>query len=263
MARYFLDNPPTEIIVGDCRDILPTLTDGAFDLGFADPPFNYGVDYDTWNDSMSKEKYLNFTFTWIDLLVPKLSSRGSMFIHVPDEVVSYIDVYVQERHHLERINWNIWHYRFGQWTDSRFIPSKCHLLYYAVKKESRIWHPEAVLEPSDRASVYGDARTSQSRSPGLRVPLDVWCGPNLGRVQGNNSERWPNHPNQLPEKYLERILRSSTNPDSAVLDPFFGSGTTGVVARALGLQSTGIEISEDYARSAFDRLHRGAVRIKA
>jgi DNA modification methylase len=80
-------------------------------------------------------------------------------------------------------------------------------------------------------------------------------------VQGNNKERCPDHPNQLPEVYLERVIRATSNEGDLVLDPFLGSGTTCTVARALGRRSIGIEISPDFARSAFQRVQRGPVHI--
>jgi DNA modification methylase len=83
-----------------------------------------------------------------------------------------------------------------------------------------------------------------------------------GRVQGNSQERRDGHPNQLPEVYLERVIRGLSNPGDLVLDPFLGSGTTCTVARALGRRSIGVEISPVFDASAFDRIQQGAVRVR-
>src|SRR5262249_14485166 len=109
--------------------------------------------------------------------------------------------------------------------------------------------------------IYDDPRTRRTRQPGLRVPLDVWYGPLWGRIQGNNKERRKNHHNQIPEVYLERVLRACSNEGDLVLDPFLGSGTTCTVARALGRRSLGIEYSSRNAASAFARIQAGAVRL--
>jgi adenine-specific DNA-methyltransferase len=61
-----------------------------------------------------------------------------------------------------------------------------------------------------------------------------------GRIQGNNKERRKDHPNQVPEVYLERVIRACSNESDLVLDPFLGSGTTCTVARALRRRSIGI-----------------------
>lgn len=119
----------------------------------------------------------------------------------------------------------------------------------------RIWNPNDILELSDRAAIYGDPRTmSKETNKGMRVPMDVWYGKYWGRIQGNNKERRANHHNQIPEVYLERVIRAASNPGDLVLDPFCGSGTTSTVARALGRRSITIEYSPVNAKSAWQRI---------
>jgi site-specific DNA-methyltransferase (adenine-specific) len=88
----------------------------------------------------------------------------------------------------------------------------------------------------------------------------VWYGKFWGRIQGNNKERCPDHDNQLPEVYLERVVRACSDEGMLVMDPFVGSGTTGVVAHALGRNFIGIEYSEDNAQRAAERIKRGPIR---
>lgn len=260
--RYCLDDPETRIYVGDCRRVLSQLPEGSVDLVFADPPFNWNVDYAGWRDNLPREDYLRFTEEWLDACLHVLASHGSIWVNIPDDTAAQVVVHLQRRG-LQMVNWCIWHFRFGQCRDANFIVSKVHVLYFARDKRRRTWNPEAILEPSDRASVYADPRTFRTRRPGMRVPLDVWYGPYWGRIQGNNKERWPDHKNQIPEVYMRRVILASSNEGDLVLDPFLGSGTTCVVARALNRRSIGIEYSEVAARSAFERVKRGPVRITA
>ena len=134
---------------------------------------------------------------------------------------------------MAMINWCIWHFRFGQHRTGNFIVSKVHALYFAKDRDNRVWHPETVCKPSDRAAIYDDPRTRGTKQPGLRSSSDVWYGPLWGRIQGNNKERRKNHQNQIPEVYLERVIRACSDEGHLVLDPFLGSGTTCTVARAL------------------------------
>ncbi len=69
------------------------------------------------------------------------------------------------------------------------------------------------------------------------------------------------HPNQLPEVYLERLLRAYTNPGDRVCDPFGGSGTTAVVADALGRDCVTCDISPENCESILERLKLGAIRV--
>jgi adenine-specific DNA-methyltransferase len=272
------DGKPCDVHVGDCRDVLrrlmPSIKDKV-DLVFADPPFNWRRAYDRWDDDMPEQEYIDFTFDWIDLCTEALRPGGSFWINIPDTWAAEIVCYMKGRMFnkdgkprkppavMAHQNWCVWHYRFGQNATEKFINSKVHALWFVKGGGVHTWNPDAVLEMSDRASIYGDARTQTKRDgmpPGMRVPLDVWYGQYWGRIQGNNIERRGNHDNQLPEVYLERVILCSSKTNDLVLDPFLGSGTTGVVAHALDRRFIGTEFSPENARSAVARIKKGPAR---
>ncbi len=259
-APFHLDDPETAVWVGDCREVLQSLPAKSVDLVFADPPFNWDVAYGEWDDARPREEYIAFTQQWLDACLGVLNDHGSLWVNIPDDTAAEIVVYLKQRG-MVMINWCIWHFRFGQHRTGNFIVSKVHALYFARSRDSRTWNAQAVLEPSDRAAVYDDPRTKETRQPGMRVPLDVWYGPYWGRIQGNNKERRKNHQNQIPEVYLERVIRACSDEGHLVLDPFLGSGTTCTLARALRRRSIGIEFSASNAQSAFDRIKTGPVRL--
>jgi len=254
-------DPDTRLYVGDCRDILANLPDkGRVDLIFADPPFNWDVPYDGWRDGMPRQQYEKFTFEWLDGCIEALAPHGALWVNIPDDSAAEVVLHLKRRG-LTMINWCIWHFRFGQNRSSSFIMSKVHVLYFCKDPDARIWNPNDILEVSDRASIYFDPRTmAKGENKGLRVPMDVWYGKYWGRIQGNNKERRHNHHNQIPEIYLERVIKACSNPArdgnpaGLVLDPFCGSGTTSTVARALGRRSITIEYSEVNAKSAWERI---------
>lgn len=254
------------IHIGDCRDVLTNLDEvknQKLDLVFADPPFNWNRGYDKWNDSLSTEEYLAFTHEWIKLCSDGLRPGGALWINIPDDWAAEIVVYVKKTLKLTMRNWCIWHYRFGQNATERFINSKVHALYFVKDGDKPAWNGRAVLEYSDRATTYFDPRTLDKKDgmpAGLRVPLDVWYGPYFGRVQGNSKERRNYHDNQLPEAYLHRVIAATSNESDLVLDPFLGSGTTGVMARALNRRFIGIEYSALNAANALARIESGPVR---
>lgn len=263
---YESEGPLTRVYVGDCRDVmarLPECARGEVDLIFADPPFNWNRAYDRWDDRMADDEYLAFTYAWLDLCVKALKPTGSLWVNIPDTWAAEIVVHLKKRG-LFMVNWCCWHYRFGQNTSGKFINSKVHALYFAKDPSRRTWNESEILEPSDRATTYHDARTftKAEGQAGMRVPLDVWYGPYWGRIQGNNKERRHNHDNQLPEVYLERVIRCSSNPGDLVLDPFLGSGTTCTVARELRRRSIGIEFSPDNAKSCWERIRQGPLRVR-
>ncbi|MCC6660035.1 MAG: site-specific DNA-methyltransferase [Phycisphaerales bacterium] len=258
------DGARAEVYIGDSRAVVPSIPEcaaGTVDLIFADPPFNWNRAYDKWDDALPEEEYLAFTYAWLDVCVSALSPRGSMWVNIPDDWAAEIVVHLKKAG-LHMVNWCIWHYRFGQNTQARFISSKVHALYFA-RGADRTWNPMEVLEVSDRRSIYFDPRTESKRDgtpAGMRLPMDVWYGRYWGRIQGNNKERMPDHDNQLPEVYLERVVRACSNPGDLVLDPFLGSGTTGVMAHALGRRFIGVEYSDKNAERAAARIGRGPIR---
>ncbi len=261
-----------DVWIGDCREQLravPAIREHRVDLVFADPPFNWNRAYDKWQDNMPREDYLKFTQEWLDVCIGGLRPGGALWVNIPDDTCAEIVMHLKHRG-LEMENWCIWHYRFGQNTTARFINSKVHALYFVKPQDAKVktskprtWNPDAVLELSDRATTYFDPRTLSKKDgmpAGRRVPMDVWYGPYWGRVQGNNKERRGYHDNQLPEAYLERVILATSNPGDLVLDPFLGSGTTGVMARALGRHFIGTEFSDANAESAFKRIESGPIR---
>lgn len=267
--------------VGDCREVIPRLPEaaaGMVDLVFADPPFNWRRSYDRWHDDMPEDEYLEFTCDWLDLCVAALRPGGALWVNIPDDWAAEIACYLKGRMtrkpcggraSVSLVNWCIWHYRFGQNATEKFINSKVHVFYFlkgdagARVKRGRTWNPRDILELSDRRAIYFDPRTERKKDgmpAGHRLPMDVWYGRHWGRVQGNNRERRGRHDNQLPEAYLERVIRATSNPGDLVLDPFLGSGTTGVIAHALGRRFVGVEYSPALARSAFERIVGGPAR---
>ena len=264
--KHAIKHPEARVYVGDCREVLPALPevrDGSVDLVFADPPFNWNRAYDKWDDSLPREDYLKFTHEWLDVCVDALTPNGSIWVNIPDDTAAEIVMHLKHTRGLHMVNWCIWHYRFGQNRQDSFILSKVHALYFAKNRLSRVWRPKAVLEPSDRATTYFDPRTQNKKEGenGLRVPMDVWYGKYWGRIQGNNKERRHNHDNQLPEVYLERVIEACSEEGMLVMDPFLGSGTTGVVAHALKRRFIGCEYSAENAKSAFERMKKGPIRL--
>jgi site-specific DNA-methyltransferase (adenine-specific) len=256
---FVLDKPSVEVWGGrSCLEVLEYFLESkrTFNTAFADPPFNIGVSYDKHNDKMPPAEYADFTRRWIASLAGVVVPGGAIWINCPEGILLQV-MTSAEAAGLQLRRQAIWHYRFGQNQSHNFISSHTNALYYLKPGGEHVWNLSAVLEESDRASLYNDKRTYDKDEPemvGRRAPLDVWCGPGFARVQGNNKQRRGLHRNQLPEAYLRRALAATTPSGGRVIDPFLGSGTTLAVADQLGFDAAGIELSRDYAKSAFDRI---------
>ena len=241
---------------GLVEDLLPKVASGTARLAYVDPPFNIKRNYDEANDNLPIDEYRRRLLGWLHEAYRVLVPGGVLVVNVPDQHAAMVDINSGSMGFV-RLNWCIWHYRFGQNTLGSFVNSKVHVLIYRKGDEPHVWNWKDILVPSDRAAVYGDKRTRGKRdgSPdGMRVPLDVWQGAGFSRITGNNAERRALHDNQIPIAYLKRVVLAYSNPGDLVIDMFTGSGTMPLVSATLGRRVLGFELSKQYVKSARARV---------
>jgi len=240
------------IIRGDCIEVLGRLKKPIADLIFADPPFNIGYKYDVYEDRRKYDEYYAWTEKWMTVCAEKaLKPAGSFWVAIGDEYAAEVVTIARKAIEFELRNWVVWHYTFGQNTKAKFARSHTHLLYFTRPKAKIVFNREAVMVLSDRQKEYKDKRGMDFLG---KVPDDVWT--EFPRVCGTFGERQEWHPCQMPESLLARIIRACTKVGQTVLDPFAGSGTTLVVAKKLGRQFVGIELSNRYVKRIKQRLAR-------
>ncbi len=268
MNQYDDQSPadPTEgVHLTDCLVGMKKLPDGCMDLAFADPPFNIGYKYDTYNDRQDDTAYLNWCRDWMRELYRVLKPDGSFWLAIGDEYAAELKVMAHREIGFVPRSWVIWYYTFGVHCKSKFTRSHAHLLYFVKDPDQFTFHEESLHVPSARQLIYKDKRAN----PKGRMPDDTWIlrpqdvpegfGPEsdtwfVSRVCGTFKERAGWHGCQMPERVLARIINACSNPGEWVIDPFVGSGTTLAVSRKLGRKTIGFELSEEYANRARERL---------
>ncbi len=252
---------------GDCVLGMHQLPDGCIDLVFADPPFNIGFQYDSYDDRRPDEEYLNWCREWIQEVHRVLTPEGTLWVAIGDEYVAEFKVLLTRELGFHLRSWVVWYYTFGQNCTRNFSRSHTHLLYL-VKDPQRftfIADDPRLRVPSARQRVYGDSRGH----PSGRLPDNTWIlrpqeAPDafgadedtwhVPRINGTFRERQGFHGCQMPEQVLGRIIRACSMEGDVVLDPFAGSGTTPVVAKKLGRRFVGFELSVEYAAKACERV---------
>lgn len=260
-----------QIHQGDCIKLLDKIEAGSVNLAFADPPFNIGYEYDVYDDRKAYEHYLDWSRQWMAGIHRALRPDGTFWLAIGDEYAAELKLIARDLGFSCR-SWVIWYYTFGVNCTRKFNRSHAHLFHFSKDPKHFTFNSEdpTIRVPSARQLVYADARAN----PKGRLPDDTWIlrpqdvaggfGENsdtwyFPRVAGTFKERAGFHGCQMPEQLLGRIVRASSNEGDLVLDPFTGSGTTLTVAKKLGRDWIGFELSPDYARQATKRIETAEV----
>jgi len=244
------------IIVGDCLEELAKLPAASVDLVFADPPYNLqlegdllrpnntrvdGVD-DDWDKFSDFAEYDRFCRAWLSECRRVLKRDGAIWV-----IGSY--------HNIFRLGAAM--QDLGFWIQNDVIWRKTNPMpnfrgrRFTNAHEMLIW---AGRDQKSRVTFNYEAMKASNDDLQMRSDwlFPICSGPERLKDDGGRKA----HPTQKPEALLHRILLATTNAGDVVLDPFFGTGTTGAVARRLGRRWIGIERDRDYARAAAERIER-------
>lgn len=255
-----------QLLHQDCITGMASLKEGLVDLVFADPPFNIGYDYDTYDDKKQDEEYLNWSRQWMRGVQRVLKANGTFWLAIGDDYAAELKWIATRELGFFCRSWVIWYYTFGVNCKRKFTRSHTHLFHFVKDKEQFTFNDAEIRVPSARQLVYADVRAN----PVGRLPDDTWIlRPQdaaehaftsehdtwyFPRIAGTFKERAGFHGCQMPEQLLARIIRCSSYENEVVLDPFAGSGSTLIVAKKLHRKYLGYDLSEDYVVKATHRL---------
>ncbi|MEJ2035823.1 MAG: site-specific DNA-methyltransferase, partial [Maritimibacter sp.] len=248
--------PLNEILAGDSIEMMNSLPAGSVDLIFADPPYNLqlkgdlhrpdnskvdAVD-DHWDQFDSFKVYDRFTRDWLAAARRLLKPNGAIWV-----IGSYHNVF---RMGAELQNQGFWILNDVVWRKSNPMPN------FRGKRltnahETLIW-----ASKSEDSKYTFNYEALKALNEGIQMRSD-WVLPictGHERLKDENGDKA--HPTQKPESLLHRVILGTTNPGDVVLDPFFGTGTTGAVAKMLGREFIGIEREESYRKVAEKRLSK-------
>ncbi|WP_108663002.1 DNA methyltransferase [Acuticoccus kandeliae] len=244
-----------DILVGDALDRLSELEPGSVDAAFADPPYNLqlegnlfrpnqtrvdGVD-DAWDQFDSFAEYDDFTRRWLALVRRALKPNGTLWVIGSYHNIFRVGTAVQDV--------GFWILNDVVWVKTNPMPN-FRGRRFTNAHETMIW---AVADRS-RTDYTFNYKSMKVFNDDLQHRSD-WTLPICsGPERLRDAEGTKLHPTQKPEALLNRLLLASTLPGDTVLDPFFGSGTTGAVAKRLGRGFIGIEREESYAKIARRRI---------
>jgi site-specific DNA-methyltransferase (adenine-specific) len=259
--------------LGDCTDLLAKWPAGSVDVAVTSPPYNLGIDYNTFRDTMPRPEYLKWTSAWVQALARVLAADGSLFLNVgskPTDPWLAMDVAQAARSHLQLQNTIHWiksiaiekalagarapldqdlavgHYK--PINSQRFVHD-CHEFVFHLTPGGRT--------PLDRRSVgvrYQDqSNVSRWRTAGsgVRCRGNTWFIP-YDTIQNRDKDR--PHPATFPAKLPEMCVRlHGRERVKLVADPFLGLGSTALACVGLGVDFVGFELDEAYLKEAIAR----------
>lgn len=253
MGNISKTNLKNQILVGNCVDHMNALPAKSVDTIFADPPYNLqlegelfrpnntkvdGVD-DAWDQFASFAAYDEFSRAWLTAAQRVLKDDGTLWV-----IGSY--------HNIFRIGTIL--QDLGYWMLNDVVWRKTNPMPNFRGKRFTNAHETMIWCSKSRESKYTfnyEAMKSLNEDVQMRSDWLIPICTGGERIKEGGKKA---HPTQKPEALLHRVLLSSTNPGDLVLDPFFGTGTTGAVAAKLGRRYIGIERDESYVRVARERL---------
>jgi modification methylase len=242
------------VLVGDCLEELSKLPDASVDLVFADPPYNLqlerellrpnntvvdGVD-DAWDKFSSFADYDRFSRAWLAQCRRVLKPDGAIWVIGSYHNIFRLGVALQDQ---------------GFWIQNDIVWRKTNPMPNFRGKRFTNAHETLIWAGRDaKARVTFNYEAMKALNDDIQMRSD-WLFPICsGPERLKDGEGRKAHPTQKPEALLARILLASTNPGDLVLDPFFGTGTTGAAARRLGRRWLGIERDPVYAEAAEERI---------
>lgn len=245
--------PLDRVIEGDCLQILASLPDRCVDMIFADPPYNLQLGgeltrpdnskvdavTDDWDKFASNADYDAFTRTWLTECHRVLKDNGTLWV-----IGSY--------HNIFRVGAAL--QDLGYWILNDIVWRKANPMpnfkgtRFTNAHETMIWCSKS---PDARYTFNYDAMKALNEDLQMRSDwlLPICSGGERVKTDGQKA-----HSTQKPEALLHRIILAASNAGDVILDPFFGSGTTGAVAKRLGRRWVGIEREPRYIRVALERI---------
>jgi DNA modification methylase len=242
-----------QVIQGDCLHVLDTLPEKSVDLIFADPPYNLQLQKTLWRPNMTRvdavdddwdrfssfAEYDAFTKAWLEACRRVLKDTGTLWV-----IGSYHNIF-RIGNNLQNLDY--WILNSVVWEKTNPMPN-FRGVRFTNSHEILIW-----AQKRQGVRYTFNHRAMKALNDELQMRSDWHLGLCTGseRLKVNGKKA---HPTQKPEALLYRVLLAASSPGDIVLDPFFGTGTTGAVAKKLRRHWIGIERDPAYVTLARERL---------
>lgn len=264
----------SQVIVGDCVEVMSKLPENSIDLVVTSPPYSVGINYDTYDDNTTIEDYLSFSEKWLRESYRVLKSDGRICVNVPYEVnlkdrggrifivseiwnvmkkIGYnwfgiIDLEEDSPHRSKTTAWGSW---MSPSQPYLYNPKECIIIAYKNSpKKIEKGEPQWKGTPTEIEQEDGNVKNKvvydeKDKKEFMELVFGQWK-----YFADTKQQTKATFSMDIPSKAI-KIL---TYKGDIVLDPFCGSGTSMVAAETLGRKWIGIELSENYTKISRERV---------
>lgn len=242
----------------DCLIAMNHINFDFVDLTVTSPPYNIGKEYERL---MPVNDYLDWCQCWIQEVYRLTVNNGAFwlnlgYLELPGKASAIpIPYLIWERSPFHLVQEIIWNYGAGLHTKKMFSPRNEKFLWYVKSSQKYTFNLDEVR---DKDVKYPDQKKNGKLkcNPLGKNPSDVWQIPKVTSGANRSSKERTPHPAQFPLAVIDRIIKACSNEGDIVMDPFMGSGTTGVAALQNNRRVIGFEISEQYCNIAKKRIEQ-------
>lgn len=246
---------PNSIVIGDAYKALAKVKDNSVDLLIVDPPYNLDKDFHGNNFKKTNDnEYTEYTEQWLKAVIPKLKKTASVYVCCDWRSALVIGGILDK--HLILRNRITWQREKGRGAKSNWKNSMEDIFFATVSNDytfnlEAVKQRKKVLAPYRENGVPKDWEQTENGNFRNTCPSNFWD--DIAVPYWSMAENTA-HPTQKPEKLIAKLILASSNTGDLVLDPFAGSGTTGVVAKKLGRKYICLEQNPLYCAWAQKRL---------
>ncbi len=256
LGKPFYSRDGIVLYQGDSLELLPSIQEEVFPLTITSPPYNIGKEYE---QPLSLDEYIAWSSEWLARVYEVTQRNGALWLNL-----GYVAVPGEGRAiPLPYLLWNktefflqqelVWQYGAGVSAKRYLSPRNEKVLWFVKSEKDYYFDLDSIRDPN--VKYPNSKKEGRLRyNPLGKNPGDVWYIPKVTSGKNRSSKERTPHPAQFPEELIKRLMKCSSRPGETVLDPFMGSGTTGVVAAQLGRQCVGIELRQDYLEIAAARI---------
>ncbi len=247
--------PLNQILLGDCIELIHALPERSIDLIFADPPYNLQLENalsrpdqsvvdavdDDWDQFASFAEYDKFTRQWLAAARHVMKDDATIFVIGSYHNIFRVGAILQDM--------GFWILNDIVWRKANPMPN-FRGRRFTNAHETMIW---ATKSASAKSYTF-NYEALKAGNEDCQVRSDWYMPICTGGERLKDAAGRKVHPTQKPEALLTRVMLAASKPGDVVLDPFFGSGTTGAVAKRLGRSFIGTERDKTYAKAALARI---------